>query len=138
MARDFSRAFYNSKEWLQTREYVLKRDNYLCVMCGHPAEEVHHIIHLSPKNIGDVSITMNPDNLKSLCRDCHFKVHEEERSKSIARSNMRRKHRRITNDDGTYFDEQGMLVKRKVIIVYGAQDPARQHMFFRTKMNTMW
>jgi len=78
MARDFSRQFYNSKLWKDTREYILMRDKYLCVKCGKPAEEVHHIIHLTPQNITDKAVCVNPDNLISLCRDCHFDEHRGE------------------------------------------------------------
>lgn len=120
MAREFSKPFYNSKEWKKTREVILKRDNYICKHCGMPAEEVHHIKHITPRNVYDLNITMNPDNLISLCKDCHFKVHKEERAQSVARSNKRRAHKRIINNDGTYFDDEGMLVKRKVYIVYGS------------------
>ena len=69
MARDFSKAFYNSKEWEKVRQFVLLRDHHACTICGAPAEEVHHIKHLTPDNIGDVSITMNPANLTSLCKE---------------------------------------------------------------------
>ena len=78
MAREFSKAFYNSKEWEQTRNYILLRDHHECQMCGSPAEEVHHIKHLTPDNIGDVTITMNPANLVSLCKACHFEQHRGE------------------------------------------------------------
>lgn len=80
MAREFAKSFYRSKEWQSTRDYVLKRDNYLCVKCGKPAEEVHHIVHLTPENIGDITITMNPDNLASLCKDCHFAEHKADKA----------------------------------------------------------
>lgn len=79
MAREFAKQFYKSSEWEKVRDYVLKRDNYMCIDCGvAPAEEVHHIIHLSPKNIDDISISLNPENLKSLCRACHFAAHRGE------------------------------------------------------------
>ena len=75
MAREFSKAFYHSKQWQQVREYVLMRDSYLCRICGQPAEEVHHKIHLTPENLYDPRVNLNPDNLISLCRECHFKEH---------------------------------------------------------------
>ena len=81
MAREFAKSFYNSKEWEQVRKAVLMRDNYLCTKCGRPAEEVHHIKHLSPKNIDDPNITMNMNNLTSLCKDCHFEEHRGEHAK---------------------------------------------------------
>lgn len=41
-----------------------------CVVCGRKAEEVHHLrpFHLEP------SLELEPSNLRSLCRDCHFAV----------------------------------------------------------------
>ena len=102
MAREFAKPFYDSKEWKAVRDYVLKRDSYLCVECGMPAEEVHHVIHLTPKNITDPSITMNPDNLRSLCRACHFKAHRGEHGKG-----------RIHEEQYPYeFDENGVLRKK--------------------------
>ncbi|NCD04458.1 MAG: HNH endonuclease, partial [Clostridia bacterium] len=71
MARPFAKPFYRSKEWEKVRQYVIRRDKYLCQKCGSPAEEVHHKIHLSPENINDPEIALSPDNLVSLCRDCH-------------------------------------------------------------------
>lgn len=89
MAREFSKSFYNSKEWQITRDYILKRDKFLCQDCGRAASEVHHIIHLTPDNIGDVSVTMGADNLVSLCRECHFARHKGEhgRGRKIMESN---------------------------------------------------
>lgn len=102
MARSFAKSFYNSKEWEQTRLYILKRDKFLCQDCGSPASEVHHIIHLTPQNIGDVSITMNPTNLVSLCRDCHFQRHKGEHGKG-----------RVVQESNPYtFDKHGMLVPK--------------------------
>lgn len=81
MAKEFAKSFYNSKQWKQTREYILKRDCYLCVLCGRPAEEVHHKEHLTPSNIGDPRITMHESNLISLCGDCHKRIHTGDRQK---------------------------------------------------------
>lgn len=80
MAREFAKPFYNSKEWKVTREYILKRDSYLCVLCGNAAEEVHHKIHLSPDNIGNPMISMHESNLISLCGDCHKRLHSNDRA----------------------------------------------------------
>ncbi len=85
MAREFAKPFYDSKEWKKVREYCLMRDRYMCVKCGNADNtlEVHHIIHLSPNNIGDVSITLNPENLITLCRDCHFAEHKADKKEGI-------------------------------------------------------
>ena len=74
MAKTWAVAFYNSKQWKTARRMALRRDLYCCQLCGARAEEVHHIIELSPYNISDVSVTLNIDNLQSLCHDCHTKI----------------------------------------------------------------
>ena len=105
MAREFSKPFYNSREWQKVRDYVLKRDCYLCCKCGKPAEEVHHIIHLTPGNIYDAGVNLNPDNLQSLCRGCHFKEHVEDKLYG-----KQAKNRNFT--DNYEFDENGLLVRK--------------------------
>lgn len=87
MARSFSKPFYNSKEWQNVRDGILMRDKYLCVKCGAPAEEVHHKIILTPQNINDPSVTMNPDNLVSLCKDCHFAEHYKDKAQGHQKKN---------------------------------------------------
>lgn len=79
MARPFAKPFYDSPEWRRVREYCLMRDSYTCQICGKPAQEVHHKIHLNEHNIHDLSVALNPDNLVSLCRDCHFAQHKYDR-----------------------------------------------------------
>jgi len=85
MARDFAKSFYKSKLWQDTREAILKRDKYRCQMqgCYNPAEEVHHIKYLTPSNIGDVNITVNPANLICLCGDCHKAIHKGDKVAGI-------------------------------------------------------
>ena len=105
MAREFSKAFYHSKEWQQVREYVLMRDSYLCRICGQPAEEVHHKIHLTPGNLYDPRVSLNPDNLISLCKDCHFKEHVADK--------INGKNQKVRNFTDYYeFDETGQLVRK--------------------------
>ena len=78
MAQSWSIAFYNSKLWKQQRRFALQRDGYSCRDCSSRAEEVHHIIELTPANISDYDISLNLDNLVSLCFDCHQKRHKGE------------------------------------------------------------
>lgn len=94
MAREFAKAFYNSKEWKAVRDYCIMRDHHACVYCGEPVEEVHHKIWLTPFNINDWNISLNPDNLISLCHDCHMKEH------ATAMENL------------YTFDENGMLIQK--------------------------
>ena len=74
MAKDFAKAFYNSRAWKDCRQQVLRRDLYTCAYCYGRAQEVHHVIELTPQNISDAGIALNPDNLISLCHDCHTKI----------------------------------------------------------------
>ena len=97
MAQPWARAFYLSKPWRQQRQHALNRDRYSCVDCGGRAEEVHHIVELTPENITDYNVALNLDNLVSLCFDCHQKRH------------------RGAGDvvDGFVFDEDGQVVPRR-------------------------
>jgi len=104
IAKPYAIKFYKSKQWKQTREYILRRDNYLCVMCGEVAEEIHHVIHLKPDNIDDVSISLGEGNLQSLCRTCHFNQHRVDRG--------------IVHIEEEYkFDEQGYIIKDNSSII---------------------
>lgn len=59
--------------WQSTREGILQRDRYSCLLCSHDGGdtslEVHHII---PRLKGG---THNPRNLATVCRTCHLKIH---------------------------------------------------------------
>lgn len=95
MAQTWAKAFYNSASWKYTRKAVLKRDCFSCAWCGTRAEEVHHIKELTAENINDINITLNPDNLISLCGECHKKVTKGS----------------VDCKQDYYFDENGQLVR---------------------------
>lgn len=100
MAREFSKAFYKSKEWKKARDYVFNRDNGLCQDCLKkgkltPGKEVHHKVFLTPLNINDPDITLNENNLILLCKDCHHNRHNERKSVR----------------DGLMFNEYGELIQ---------------------------
>ena len=80
MAKDWARAFYKSDAWQAARLAVLDRDNGLCVDCGRIASEVHHVQHLTPENISDPAVSLNPANLVSLCGGCHKRRHRRDRA----------------------------------------------------------
>lgn len=94
MAKQFSKAFYNSSAWKWKRREVLHRDAYTCNDCGGRADEVHHIIELTPENIGDARIALGNDNLMSLCSACHKK-------RTLGSAEV---------PSGFYFDERGYVV----------------------------
>ena len=72
---DVIRKFYKSDKWKIARAIKIASVNGLCEECNNIGTEVHHIIHLTPDNICDPTITVNQDNLKLLCNECHNKVH---------------------------------------------------------------
>lgn len=77
MAKAFSNRFYHSKKWKEIRAYILQRDFYLCQICKTPnCNTVHHIKELTPQNINDSSITVNPSNLITVCNRCHNLIHD--------------------------------------------------------------
>lgn len=100
MAREFARKFYRSTAWLKCREAVFKRDFGLCVKCGAAGEEVHHKEHITPKNINNPNITLNANNLETLCKDCHHKAHGR---------NQFTEHNEV--EEGLMFDSSGNLVE---------------------------
>lgn len=56
--------------WQQTRQRILERDGYLCVECMRDGRVTlaTDVDHRTPKSKGG---TDDPDNLQSLCADCH-------------------------------------------------------------------
>nr|DAF63864.1 MAG TPA: HNH endonuclease [Siphoviridae sp. ctgn638] len=97
MAREFSKSFYNSKQWKQTRKsYILSKFG-ICERCGKPnSKQVHHKVYLTPENINNPNVSLNFDNLELLCDVCHQKEHFEKYSPTLY---------------GLKFDENGQLVK---------------------------
>lgn len=83
------------------------RDVYLCQYCGSPAKEVHHIDKLTANNIHNINISLRPDNLVSLCRDCHFDVHKMDKIEG-----KKKKNEKLDCEDDYFFDENGVLVKK--------------------------
>ena len=96
MASAWAEKFYHSKVWKAARRIALHRDHYTCADCFGRADEVHHVIELTPGNINDPMIALNPDNLISLCGKCHKK-----RTKGSAGD----------ISQGYVFDENGQVVK---------------------------
>ena len=92
---DVLRKFYRSDRWKKARQIKIASANGLCERCGAVGTEVHHIVHLTPENVGDPNISLNQDNLMLLCNKCHNEVHGRFEGKS-----------KYT------FDEEGNLIPR--------------------------
>lgn len=97
MAKEWAKNFYQSNNWINTRNYIMSKYFYICQKCKErPAEIVHHIIWLTPSNINNSDITLNENNLMPVCRECHAIIHEGSPS---------------TNED-VMFNSEGELVRR--------------------------
>ena len=101
MAKEWAAAFYHSGAWKAVRRRALIRDGCTCRFCGARAEEVDHIKELTPDNITDRSVSLNLDNLQSLCHECHTK--KTMADKGIIKPDC---------DEGFYFDADGYLTPR--------------------------
>lgn len=72
--------FYNSTEWEQLRDAVLQRDNYECQWCKaegrvtNQRSSILEVDHIKPLEQFP-ELAMDPDNLRTLCKDCHNKRH---------------------------------------------------------------
>ena len=80
MAREFSRAFYKSSAWQSCRASYIRSKGGLCEDCLQrglitPGAEVHHIVELTPDNIGNPAVTLSWGTLRLLCHNCHTKRH---------------------------------------------------------------
>ena len=84
--------------WLRSRERAeaLKRDGYCCQECGVKQSTakgkeqkvcVHHLDHISWENIISYiyrHILVEPNNLITLCEDCHKRIHDEENMSNMS------------------------------------------------------
>ena len=104
----FAHKFYHSRAWLNVRSMVWSRAGGLCERClkqgeVKPAEVVHHKTPLTPENVDDPAVSLNPDNLVALCHDCHTEVHQH--------LGMGAMNGRKFEEPRVRFDEEGNVVK---------------------------
>lgn len=86
--KEYAEKFYKSKAWKETAKAYTKSVGGLCEMClakgiYKPGALVHHKIHITPENISDESITLDWNNLKLVCRECHAREHGKTRRYTI-------------------------------------------------------
>lgn len=76
------KAFYNSQEWITFREAVMVERGFYCEHCGRLIVDkneltVHHIEELTPFNVDDPMISLNPDNVLVVhAHPCHDEIHK--------------------------------------------------------------
>lgn len=93
MAKEYAKSFYESSAWKKCRKGFMQSKHYICERCGGSAYIAHHKVHITPRNINNLNIILNWDNLQALCLDCHNKIHAS--SATI---------------DGVTFDDEGNLI----------------------------
>jgi len=72
--------FYKSKEWRNFRMALIAERGNRCQRCGRIIPRSidiigHHKIELTPENVHDATIALNPDNVDLVCFDCHNQEH---------------------------------------------------------------
>lgn len=120
MAREFSRAFYNSRAWQKCREAYKSYCGGLCERCWAngivtAGEEVHHIHPLTPKNISDPNVALSFDNLMLLCRDCHMAIHSEMADATRAGRKRAKTRYKIDEKSGRVITEDPPSVEKSTI-----------------------
>lgn len=78
--------FYASEKWINLRLMLIAERSkehgaVICEKCGRMISKSvdiigHHKIELTPENVHDYSISLNPDNVELICRKCHDKEHK--------------------------------------------------------------
>jgi len=74
-------SYATGREWQRIRKKVIQRDGFTCQDCGclvstnmDGAFPTAHVHHLTPRSEGGSD---DPENLETLCRDCHGDEHDE-------------------------------------------------------------
>lgn len=74
------KAFYASQKWITFRLNLINERGNKCSRCGKViARSIdiigHHKIELTPENVHDHMISLNPDLVELVCFDCHNREH---------------------------------------------------------------
>lgn len=74
-------SFYASTPYKNFRNIIILQRGVRCEKCGViPARSsllhLHHVTELTPENIHDATITLNPERVLLLCHDCHDAEHK--------------------------------------------------------------
>lgn len=104
--KPWQRRFYRSSGWQECRRLVWERQHGLCADCMErgeftPIDEVHHLIELTESNVGNPSVSLDPDKCVGLCRNCHNRRHEKG-------------YKKLDQPTRVWFDEQGRPVRKGV------------------------
>jgi len=84
MAEQWAARLYKSVQWQKLKQCLIAQRGMRCEECGRvvvvPSLLVgHHVQPLTPENVDDATIALNPDNIRLLCHDCHDRMHRRMR-----------------------------------------------------------
>ncbi|WP_308637707.1 AAA family ATPase [Paenibacillus silvisoli] len=73
--------FYSSTKWRSFRHGLILERGAKCEHCGEPITRPidiigHHKVELTPENVHDYNISLNPAMVELICYDCHNKEHK--------------------------------------------------------------
>lgn len=79
-------AIYHTAYWKELSRIVFKRDDFKCQMCFYSAETPSELVahHIKLRCEGGNNF---PDNLITLCHDCHTKLHRLDHSRALVDKN---------------------------------------------------
>ncbi len=88
MTREETEKFYVSATWRRKAKAILRRDHYQCQLCKRygrisEAQIVHHKLELAEYP----ELAFDDNNLISVCKKCHNKLHDEKGTKAYMRKN---------------------------------------------------
>lgn len=81
MSELWAAAFYKSGVWRAFRRALIQQRGTVCPVCHKDYMMdtskliAHHIHELTPDNVNDANVALNPDNVELICFDCHNKKH---------------------------------------------------------------
>jgi hypothetical protein len=75
------KSFYASEGWVTLRLLLINERGNRCEHCKKIVPKSkdligHHTIELTPENVNDRSISLDPEKIEIICFDCHNKVHK--------------------------------------------------------------
>lgn len=78
MSQGFAKTLYASREWIELRRNLIIERGPVCQECGTVMVDTskligHHTVTLTPQNVTDPKVTLNPALIRLVCHDCHNK-----------------------------------------------------------------
>lgn len=82
--------FYASDRWRNFRTAIIAERHNTCEYCGERVARaskltLHHIEELTPENVTDANVALNPDNIQVVHHGCHNKIHKRGAKEYIKR-----------------------------------------------------